>query len=89
MDKDGFNGQGWYFSDHNSAEGVGDAGVYTDEGEGGIEGVVFVELDLEILVDYINTGGVMRKLRRQILGQISQGSMRGLRLGDGRGSRWM
>ena len=49
MNEDVFDGEGWYLSNHNSAEGVGYAGVDADEGEGGIEGVVFVESDLEIL----------------------------------------
>lgn len=50
MDKDVFDGKGWDFSDHDSAEGVGDAGVDTDEGEAGIERVIFVELDFKVLV---------------------------------------
>ena len=53
MDKDVFDGEGWNFSDHDSAEGVGDAGVDTDEGEAGIKRVVFVELDFEVLVDLL------------------------------------
>ena len=59
MDKDVFDGQGRDFSDHDSAEGVGDAGVDTDEGKAGIERVVFVEFDFKVLMDLL--GGAMWK----------------------------
>ncbi len=87
MNKDVFDGESWDLSDHDSTEGIGDAGVDANEGEGGIEGVVFVELDLEILVGLL--GGVPEKERGKVLGRISQGSIHGLRLGGGRGNQWM
>lgn len=59
MDKDIFDGQGWNFGDHNSAEGVGDAGVDPDEREGSIEGFVFVELDFKVLTALL--GGALRR----------------------------
>lgn len=59
MDKDVFDGKRWNFSDHDSAEGVGDAGVDADEGEAGIERVVFVELDFKALVSLL--GGAVWK----------------------------
>ena len=63
MDKDVFDGQSWNFSDHDSAEGVGDAGVDTDEGEAGIERVVFVEFDFKILMDLL--GGSVWSVREK------------------------
>ncbi len=59
MNKDVFDGENWDLSDHDSTKSIGDAGVDADEGEGGIEGVVFVELDLEILAGLL--GGVFEK----------------------------
>lgn len=59
MYEDILDSQCWNFSDHNPAEGVGDAGVDTNEGEGGIEGVIFMELDFETLLDLL--GGVVKK----------------------------
>lgn len=53
VDENGFDGEGWDFSYHDSAEGVGDTGVDTNEGEGGIEGFVFVELDFKALFDLL------------------------------------
>ena len=60
MDKDVFDGKGWDFGDHDSAEGVGDAGVDTDEGEAGIERVIFVELDFKVLIGLLE-GAVWRR----------------------------
>ena len=47
VDEDGADGEGGDLGDEDSAEGVGDGGVDADEGEDGVEGFVFVELDLE------------------------------------------
>lgn len=68
MDEDIFDGEGWNFSDHNSAEGIGNAGVDTDEGEGGIEDVVFVELDLRVLSHLL--GGTARRGGGKYLGEL-------------------
>ena len=87
MNKDVFDGESWDLSDHDSTEGISDAGVDADEGEGGIKGVIFVELDLEILVGLL--GGVFGDERGRVLGRIAQGSIHGLRLGGGRGNQWM
>lgn len=38
VDEDIFNGESGNFGEQDSAEGVGDAGVEADEGEGRVEG---------------------------------------------------
>lgn len=68
MDEDIFDGEGWNFSDHNSAEGIGNAGVDTDEGEGGIEDVVFVELDLRVLGELLKAPFVV--FARIVAGEV-------------------
>ena len=50
MDEDVLNGESWDFSKENATEGVGDGGIDADEGEGGVKGVIFVELDAKGLV---------------------------------------
>lgn len=45
--EDGFDGQGGDFVNQDPPKGVGDGGIDVDEGEGGFEGCVFVEFDLE------------------------------------------
>ena len=54
-DEDGFDGEGGDLGEQNSAEGIGDRGVDVDEREGGIEGGVGVEADLEVLERIRNT----------------------------------
>lgn len=51
VDEDVFDGEGGDFGQKNAAEGVGEGGVDTDKGEGGVVGGVLVELDLEVLVE--------------------------------------
>ena len=50
VDVDVFDGKGRDLGKEDAAEGVGDGGVDVDEGEGGFEREVAVELDLEGLV---------------------------------------
>lgn len=47
--KDEFDSDGRYFGNEDAAKCIGNGGVETDEREGRIEWVVFVELDSEIL----------------------------------------
>lgn len=49
VDEDILNGEGRYFGEQDSAEGVGDGGVDGDEGEGRVVGGVSVEVDVEVL----------------------------------------
>lgn len=47
--KDEFDSDGRYFGNEDAAKCIGNGGVETDEREGRIKRVVFVELDSEIL----------------------------------------
>lgn len=57
--EDGFNGEGWDLCDHDTPEGIGDRGVYADEGERGFEGFVFVDFDLEFLFKFVLVPGMI------------------------------
>ena len=50
VDVDVFDGEGGDLGEEDAAEGVGDGGIDVDEGKGGFEGQVAVELYLEGLV---------------------------------------
>lgn len=47
--EDELDGKGRYFGNEDATECIGEGGINTDEGEGGIERFVFVELDSEVL----------------------------------------
>jgi len=47
VNEDVLDCEGGDLCDQDSAEGVGDRGIYANEGEGGIEGFILVELDLK------------------------------------------
>lgn len=49
VDVDVFDGERRDLGEEDAAEGVGDAGVDADEGEGEVEGFRGVELDFEVL----------------------------------------
>lgn len=51
MHEDVFDGEGRDLREEDAAEGVGNGGVNANEGEGGVEGLEFVELDAEGLGD--------------------------------------
>ena len=57
--EDGFNCDSWNFSDENATESVGNRGVDADEGEGGIELAIVVELDLQVLLELFEIPGVV------------------------------
>ena len=50
VDVDVFDGKGGNLGKEDAAKGIGDGGVDVDEGEGGFEGEIAVELDMEGLV---------------------------------------
>lgn len=50
VDVDEFNGEGGDFGEEDAAEGVGEGSVDADKGEGGVEGCVLVELNVEVLL---------------------------------------
>ena len=51
VDENKFDGEGRDLSEKDAAEGIGDRCVNAYEGKGGVVGGVFVELDLEVLVE--------------------------------------
>ena len=70
MDKNIFYGEGWNFCNHDAAEGVGDAGVDADEGEGGIMGVVLIELNRKTLAYLLDAS--VEKWQVKYLGELFQ-----------------
>lgn len=56
---DVLDGQGGDLRDEDAPKGVGDAGVNTDEGEGGIELLIFVKLYGEVVAELIDVPGVV------------------------------
>lgn len=50
VDEDVFDGDGGDFGEEDAAEGVGEGSVDADKGEGGVEGCVLVELNVEVLL---------------------------------------
>lgn len=58
-----FDGEGWDLGKEDAAEGIGDGGVYADQGERCVGRLVLVELDLEARAEAINR-------KRQIFARI-------------------
>ena len=49
VDEDEFDGERGDFGDEDAAEGISEGGVDADEGERGVEGCIFMEVDVEVL----------------------------------------
>lgn len=56
MEEDEFDGEGGDFGDEDPAKGVGDGCVETDEGEGGVVGIVVVEFYAKVLRRMVGQG---------------------------------
>ncbi len=52
MNEDIFDSHCWDLGDENASERIGDRSIYTDQGEGGFEGVIVVEFDLEMFLEF-------------------------------------
>lgn len=66
--EDVFDGQGWDLGDEDAPEGVCERGVDADEGEGGVVGLVSVELDGEGGLELLNGEGVV--FAREVAGEV-------------------
>lgn len=66
--EDVFDGQGWDLGDEDAPEGVCERGVDADEGEGGVVGLVSVELDGEGGLELLNGEGVV--FAREVTGEV-------------------
>lgn len=70
VDPDVLDGDGRDLGDHDAAESVGDGGVDADQAEGGIVLAIVVELDAQLVAEYLGVprvvfAGVMtRKISR-------------------------
>lgn len=68
MYEDVFDGDGGDFGEEDTAEGVGDGGVDSDEGEGRVEGFILVKLDFKGIPEFREIPGVV--LAGVVVGEV-------------------
>lgn len=71
--EDVFDGEGWDLGDEDAAEGVCERGVDADEGEGGVVGLVAVELDGKGGLEVLDGKGVV--FAGEVAGEICGGDV--------------